>query len=53
MSRHNLSAVDAIALMEEHADKALVLRGGEDAPPEDHELMTAFQKRTGKRLVRM
>lgn len=47
-----LTGAQAALLMEQHADKALLLRESGKPTAADHEALRTFQIRTGKRLVR-
>jgi hypothetical protein len=49
---HGLSGAEAASLMEQHADKSLLLRERGNPSSADHEALRAFQIRTGKRLLR-
>jgi len=47
-----LSGAVAVSLMEQHADKALLLRESGQPTEADHDALQRFQLRTGKRLLR-
>jgi len=47
-----LSGAEAVSLMEQHADKALLLRESGKPTEADHDALQRFQLRTGKRLLR-
>jgi hypothetical protein len=52
ISQHvGLSGAQAASLMEQHADKALLLRERGKPTADDHEALRSFQLRTGKRLI--
>jgi hypothetical protein len=47
-----LTGAQAALLMQQHADRALLLRERGKPTAEDHEALRTFQLRTGKRLIR-
>ena len=47
-----LSGEEAVSLMEQYADKALLLRERGQPTEADHDALRRFQLRTGKRLLR-
>ena len=51
-SYHGLSGAEAVTLMEQHADKSLLLRERGRPTEADHDALRRFQLRTGKRLLR-